>query len=79
MNRGLKTVFFRSVIKSSSKLRLPKCLSIDQRIQQKSLPYIFVYIKGMKKAFEQGVSLPNANYHIKTNHNFKYSFLFVSI
>ena len=70
MNLALKSVFFRSNIKSSYELRKSKgIISIRHSIMFKSLIYFFQYIHNQKKAFQNQLKLPTATYRWNSRTN----------
>ena len=70
LNWALKTTFFRSSYKSSQQLRLNKnIISIQQRLNLRSLDYLKDYITGNKLAFADNLKLPSAKYGINSRTN----------
>ena len=70
LNWALKTTFFRSSNKSSQQLRLNKnIISIQQRLNLRSLDYLKDYITGNKLAFADNLKLPSAKYGINSRTN----------
>ena len=65
MNWALKSVYFRSCIKSSFDLRIHKSvLGLRQHIELKSLTYFFQYVNNRKEAFVDRIKLSTANFRL---------------
>ena len=65
LNWGLKKVFFRSICKSSRRLRIKKqVIGIEQRTDQLSIFYLRKYIRREKSAFNTTLILLSAKYSI---------------
>ena len=65
LNWALKRIYFRSNFKSSSLLRISKSfIGIEKRIELKCITYLYQYLTNKKKAFENTLRLPTANYRL---------------
>ena len=65
LNWALKRTYFRSKFKSSSLLRISKSfIGIEKRIELKCITYLYQYLTNRKKAFENTLRLPTANYRL---------------
>ena len=65
LNWALKRTYFRSNFKSSSLLRISKSfIGIEKRIELKCITYLYQYLTNKKKAFENTLRLPTANYRL---------------
>ena len=71
LNWALKRTYFRSKFKSSSLLRISKSfIGIEKRIELKCITYLYQYLTNKKKAFQNTLRLPTANYRLnkRTKH-----------
>ena len=65
LNWALKRTYFRSKFKSSSFLQINKSfIGIEKRIELKCIKYIYQYLTNKKKAFQNTLRLPTANYRL---------------
>ena len=65
LNWALKRTYFRSKFKSSSLLRISKSfIGIEKRIELKCITYLYQYLTNKKKAFQNTLRLPTANYRL---------------
>ena len=65
LNWALKRTYFRSKFKSSSLLRISKSfIGIEKKIELKSITYLYQYLTNKKKAFQNTLRLPTANYRL---------------
>ena len=60
LNWALKRTYFRSKFKSSSISKL--FIGIEKRIELKCIIYLYPYLTNKKKAFQNTLRLPTANY-----------------
>ena len=64
LNWALKRTYFRSKFKSSL-LRISKSfIGIEKRIELKCITYLYQYLTNKKKAFQNTLRLPTANYRL---------------
>ena len=65
LNWALKRTYFRSKFKSFSLLRISKSfIGIEKRIELKCITYLYQYLTNKKKAFQNTLRLPTANYRL---------------
>ena len=65
LNWALKRTYFRSKFKSSSLLRISKFfIGIEKKIELKCITYLYQYLTNKKKAFQNTLRLPTANYRL---------------
>ena len=65
LNWALKRTYFRSKFKSSSLLRISKSfMGIEKRTELKCITYLYQYLTNKKKAFQNTLRLPTANYRL---------------
>ena len=65
LNWALKRTYFRSKFKSSSLLRISKSfIRIEKRIELKCITYLYQYLTNKKKAFQNTLRLPTADYRL---------------
>ena len=65
LNWALKRTYFRSKFKSSSLLRISKSfIGIEKKIELKCITYLYQYLTNQKKAFQNTLRLPTANYRL---------------
>ena len=65
LNWALKRTYFRSKFKSSSLLRISKLfIGIGKRIELKCITYLYQHLTNKKKAFQNTLRLPTANYRL---------------
>ena len=65
LNWALKRTYFRSKFKSSSLLRISKSfIGIEKRIELKCITYLYQNLTNKKKAFQNTLILPTANYRL---------------
>ena len=70
LNWAIKTTFFRSKHKSSRDIRLHKnILSVQQRLDVRSILYFYDYITCKKEPFSKSLKLPTAKYFINERTN----------
>ena len=70
LNWAIKTTFFRSKHKSSRDIRLHKnILSVQQRLDIRSILYFYDYITCKKEPFSKSLKLPTAKYFINERTN----------